>query len=225
MFKHLLLVLVLLLPATLLPAAQPTHQPIILVTGDSLSAAYGMALDQGWVTLLQRRLSEQGYPHKVVNTSVSGETTAGALARLPAELGRHKPAIVLIELGANDGLRGQSVKTLRSNLTKIVTLSRQAGAAPVLFEMRLPANYGPQYTEAFRKSFGTVANAEKVSLVPFMLAAIALDPQFFQNDGIHPTASAQPKLLDVVWPTLKPLLGKSAHQAHGPIGSAGTAPR
>lgn len=179
------------------------------MTGDSLSAAYGMALDQGWVALLQRRLSEQGYPHKVVNTSVSGETTAGALARLPAELSRHKPVLVLIELGANDGLRGQSVKVMRRNLEKLVGLSRQVGAKPVLFEMRIPANYGPQYTEDFRKSFGVVAAAEKVPLAPFMLATIALDPKSFQNDGIHPTAAAQPKLLEVVWPTLKALLGKS----------------
>ncbi|MGH8453892.1 MAG: arylesterase [Nevskiales bacterium] len=212
MLKHLLLILVLL-PLPAFAATQPTRQPTILVTGDSLSAAYGMALDQGWVALLQKRLREQGYPHAVVNTSVSGETTRGALARLPAELARHKPAIVLIELGGNDGLRGQPVKTLRGNLAKMVALSRQAGAKPVLFEMRLPANYGPQYTEDFRKSFGAVASAEKVPLVPFMLESIALDPKSFQNDGIHPTATVQPKLLDTVWPTLKPLLDQPTGKA------------
>jgi acyl-CoA thioesterase-1 len=212
MFKHLFLMLVLLLPAPAVAdaAAQSASQPIILVTGDSLSAAYGMGLDQGWVALLQRRLTEQGYPHTVVNTSVSGETTAGALARLPGELARHKPDIVLIELGANDGLRGQPVKTLRGNLKTIIALSRQAGAKPVLFEMRLPSNYGPQYTEAFRTSFGALAAAEKIPLVPFFLDSIALHSEWFQNDGIHPTAAAQPKLLEAVWPVLGLLLGKPA---------------
>jgi acyl-CoA thioesterase-1 len=209
MFKRLLLLLILLLPVS----ASATGAPTILVTGDSLSAAYGMALEQGWVALLQRRLSEQGYPHKVVNTSVSGETTTGALARLPDELARHKPAIVLIELGGNDGLRGQPLKALRENLRQMTALSRKAGAKPVLFEMQLPANYGPQYTGEFRQSFGMVARAEKTPLVPFMLANIALDPRAFQNDGIHPTAAVQPKLLDAMWPTLKPLLGQPAGKA------------
>lgn len=206
MLKQWLLVLVLLLPVT----TRAADAPVILVTGDSLSAAYGMALDQGWVALLQQRLQQQGYPHRVVNASVSGETTKGALSRLPAELKRHRPALVLIELGANDGLRGQPTKAMRENLRRMADLSRKAGAKPVLFEMRLPANYGPQYTEDFRQSFGTVAQAEKLPLVPFFMAAIALQPEWFLNDGIHPTAAAQPKLLDAVWPTLKPLLGKPA---------------
>jgi acyl-CoA thioesterase-1 len=203
MFKHLLLVLALLLPA--LPAT--AAQQVILVTGDSLSAAYGMALDKGWVALLQQRLSEQGYPHKVVNTSVSGETTAGGLARLPSELARHKPAIVLIELGANDGLRGQSLPRMRENLSRMIALSRKANAASALFEMRLPDNYGPQYTEDFRKSFGVVAKAEKVLLVPFLLAPLTTDAKWFQSDGIHPTAAAQIRMLDAIWPALESLLG------------------
>lgn len=187
--------------------AATTSAPTILVTGDSLSAAYGMALNEGWVALLQQRLRQQGYPHRVVNTSVSGETTAGALARLPTELGRHKPTIVLIELGGNDGLRGQPVKALRDNLGKMVKLSRKAGAVPVLFEMQIPANYGVTYTEAFRKAFAEVAQAHSVRLVPFLLSDIALDESAFQSDGIHPTAAVQPKLLDAVWPTITPLLG------------------
>lgn len=198
------------MPAPLMAAG--TAAPAILVTGDSLSAAYGMGLDQGWVALLQQRLKQQGYPHRVVNTSVSGETTRGALARLPAELARHQPAIVLIELGANDGLRGQPVQNLRENLRRMVTLSRKSGATPVLFEMRLPANYGAQYTEAFRQSFGELARAERVPLVPFFMAAIALDPVHFLEDGIHPNAAAQAKLLDAVWPTLAPLLGQPARR-------------
>jgi acyl-CoA thioesterase I len=209
MFKRLLLILVLL-PA--MAGAAPQRSPVILVTGDSLSAAYGMGLDQGWVALLQQRLKQQGYPHSVVNTSVSGETTRGALARLPAELARHKPAIVLIELGANDGLRGQPLAALRNNLRQMVVLSRKAGATPVLFEMRLPANYGPQYTEGFRQSFGEVAKAERVPLVPFFMAAIALEPANFLDDGIHPNVAAQPKLLEAVWPTLIPLLGPAVRQ-------------
>ncbi len=193
--------------------AADAHAPAILVTGDSLSAAYGIGLDQGWVALLQQRLKQQGYPHIVVNTSVSGETTRGALARLPAELARHKPAIVLIELGANDGLRGQPLKSLRENLRRMVALSRKAGATPVLFEMRLPANYGLQYTEAFRRSFGELAKVERVTLVPFFMSAIALDPAYFLEDGIHPNAAAQSKLLDAVWPTLKPLLDRGLRRA------------
>jgi acyl-CoA thioesterase-1 len=206
MLKRLLLILVLWLPA--LPAL--AAQPAILVTGDSLSAAYGIAVDKGWVALLQEKLQTQGYPHRVVNTSVSGETTSGALARLPDELARHRPAIVLIELGANDGLRGQPVKGMHANLTRMVALSRRAGAKPVLFEMRIPPNYGPQYTEAFRKCFAELAAAEKLPLVPFFMASIALQPEAFQADGIHPTAAAQPRLLEAVWPTLEPLLGKTA---------------
>jgi acyl-CoA thioesterase-1 len=206
MFKRLLLILIVLLPV---PAAA-ANPPVILVTGDSLSAAYGIAVEEGWVALLQQRLQSQGYPHRVVNTSVSGETTAGALARLSGELARHSPAIVLIELGANDGLRGQPVKTMRANLARMITLSRKVGARPVLFEMRIPANYGLQYAEAFHRSFGDLATAQRIPLVPFFLAPIVLDAGSFQGDGIHPTAAVQPKLLDAVWPTLEPVLGKVA---------------
>jgi acyl-CoA thioesterase I len=213
MIKSLLLFLVLLAPTLANPvmaaSSQATQAPVILVTGDSLSAAYGIGIEEGWVALLQKRLQAQGYPHRVVNTSVSGETTRGALARLPSELSQHKPAIVLIELGANDGLRGQSLKTMRENLARMVRLSQRAGARPVLFEMMLPANYGQQYTEDFRKSFANVARANGVPLLPFLLNSIALDPEAFQSDGIHPTAASQPRLLDAIWPALKPLLDRS----------------
>ncbi len=198
----------LVLPVSAMADGTQSSSPVILITGDSLSAAYGINIEQGWAALLQKRLREQGYPHRVVNTSVSGETTRGALARLPAELSRHQPKIVLIELGANDGLRGQPLKSMRENLTTMVKLSQQAGARPVLFEMQLPGNYGPKYTEEFRESFSTVAREQKVPLVPFFLATIALQTASFQNDGIHPTATAQPGLLDAVWPTLQPLLGR-----------------
>jgi acyl-CoA thioesterase I len=211
MIKSLLLFLALLVSTLANPAMAATQQaprvPVLLVTGDSLSAAYGIGIEEGWVALLQKRLQQQGYPHRVVNTSVSGETTRGALARLPTELAQHRPVLVLIELGANDGLRGQSLKTMRENLSTMVRLSRKAGAKAVIFEMRLPANYGPQYTEDFRESFTDVARSHGVPLVPFFLDSIALQAGSFQSDGIHPTTAAQPGLLEAVWPTLKPLLG------------------
>lgn len=187
-------------------AAKPAVPPVILVLGDSLSAGYGLPRDAGWVSLLERRLATQGYPHRVVNASISGDTSAGGLSRLPAALEAHRPQIVLVELGGNDGLRAQPVKQLRSNLERIVALSRAAGATPVLFEMQIPSNYGPAYTDSFAKVFGETAKTLKTPLVPFFLAAIATDPAQFQDDGIHPSAAAQPKLLDGVWPTLKPLL-------------------
>ena len=188
-------------------APAPAQAPKILAFGDSLSAAYGIQASQGWVALLQQRLRQEGYPHVVVNASISGETSAGGLARLPAALGQHKPAIVLLELGANDGLRALPVKNLRANLDKMLQLSRNAGAKPLLFEMRIPANYGPAYGESFTRTFTELGQATKTPVVPFFLMPIALDPVNFQDDGIHPSAAAQPKLLDAVWPTLKPLLG------------------
>jgi len=186
--------------------AAAAQAPKVLVFGDSLSAAYGIPAAQGWVALLQQRLQKEGYPHVVVNASISGETTAGGLARLPTALGQHQPAIVLLELGANDGLRGLPVKNMRANLEKMLQLSRQAGARPVLFEMRIPANYGAAYGNSFSASFSELSRGSRTPLVPFFLASIALDPAQFLDDGLHPAAAAQPKLLDAVWPTLKPLL-------------------
>ncbi|MBI2383739.1 MAG: arylesterase [Gammaproteobacteria bacterium] len=187
--------------------AAPAAGPAILVLGDSLSAGYGLDAGTGWVALLQQRLRAEGYPHRVVNASVSGETTAGGLSRLPAALDRHRPALVLIELGGNDGLRGLPVAALRENLARLVRISRQAGARPLLFEMRLPPNYGPAYGQDFAASFRQVAQAERVPLVPFFLAEFALDAEYFQDDGIHPNAAAQRPLLDAVWATLRPQLG------------------
>lgn len=180
--------------------------PALLVMGDSLSAGFGIPIEKGWVSLLQQRLRAQGYPHTVVNASISGETTAGGLARLPVALDTHQPEIVLIELGANDGLRGQSLKTLRANLTKMLTLSQKAGAKTAVLEMRIPPNYGPAYTTEFQAGFTKVASAQKATLVPFFLMPIVSMPEAFQDDGIHPTAEVQPLLLDAVWSHLKPLL-------------------
>lgn len=188
------------------PTAQAAQT--LLVFGDSLSAGYGLDAGSGWVSLLERRLETQAPGWKVVNASVSGETTAGGLSRLPATLDRVKPALVLIELGGNDALRGGKLDAMRDNLGHMVDLARKAGATPVVFEMRIPENYGPIYTRDFYTSFGTVAKAKRVPLVPFFLAAVATDrPRWFQDDGIHPNAGAQPQMLDAVWPTLAPLLG------------------
>jgi len=180
--------------------------PTILVFGDSLSAGYGIDVNSGWVQLLRDRLKDQGYPHQIVNGSVSGETTAGGLSRLPATLQRHPPDIVLLELGANDGLRGLPLETMRKNLEALVAASQDTGATVVLFEMRLPPNYGSEYTERFRAVFHAVAEDSGAVLLPFFMASIARDPANFQEDRAHPTAAAQPALLDAIWPTLEPLL-------------------
>lgn len=184
--------------------------PALVVLGDSLSAAYGIRVEEGWVALLQKRLREQGYGYRVVNASASGETTGGALARLPRILQVHRPAIVIVELGGNDGLRGVPVPEMRSNLERIVTLSRQAGAKVLVAGMRIPTNYGPQYTRQFTGTFAEVARKFDAALVPFFLERIALDDEYFQPDRIHPVAGAQPLLLDTVWPVLKPMLKKTA---------------
>lgn len=189
-------------------AAHASARPVVLVLGDSLSAGYGLDAGTGWVFLLEQRLKAQGFPHAVVNASISGETTAGGLARLPTLLQRHQPALVLVELGGNDGLRALPLKALRTNLERIVDSSSTAGATAVLFEMRIPDNYGAPYTEAFTQTFHTVAQARKVALVPFLLAPFATDPDAFQPDGIHPSAKVQPQILDTVWPALEPLLRK-----------------
>lgn len=183
--------------------ASDAKTPVWLVMGDSLSAAYGIPAAQGWVALLQQRLTSRGYRAQVINASVSGETTSGGLARLPALLQKHQPQVVLIELGGNDGLRALPVARLRDNLTQLIALSRAAGATPVVFEMQIPANYGVSYTGPFTASFAEIAKREKARLAPFILAPIATDTAAFQADGIHPTAAAQPKMLDTVWPALE----------------------
>ncbi len=165
-----------------------------------------MSLDQGWVALLQQRLKKEGCPHKVVNTSVSGETTSGALARLGDELKRYKPSIVIIELGGNDGLRGLSLESLRKNLLQMISLSQKAGSEVLLLGMRLPSNYGVTYTEQFHQQYMEIAKETGVQLVPFFLADIALDQANFQDDGVHPTVEAQPVMLDTVWPQLSTML-------------------
>jgi len=189
-------------------AAAATPRPI-LVLGDSLSAAHGIAAEDGWVTLLSRRLRESAPPRSVVNASISGETTSGGLARLPALLAEQKPSLVVIELGANDGLRGLPLAEIRANLAKMLTAVRAADAQTLLVGIELPVNYGPRYRDGLRSLYRDLAGEFNVPLVPFLLEGVALDPALMQDDGLHPNAAAQPKLLDNVWPVLQPALAKA----------------
>lgn len=174
--------------------------------GDSLSAAYGMPREAGWVALLQTRLNDRACGYRIVNASISGETTAGALTRLPHALEQHQPAIVILELGGNDGLRGIAVPEFRHNLTRLIELSRAAGAQVLLTGIHLPSNYGPQYTEKFFATYAALAAEYETALVPFFMEGVVLTAEWMQDDDIHPNAAGQPRLLDNVWPHLQPLL-------------------
>lgn len=185
-------------------------QPTVLVLGDSLSAGYGLSRSESWPSLLQQRITESGRPHRVVNASISGDTTRGGVARLPRALKIHQPALVVIELGGNDGLRGIPPEEIRRNLEELVRLSRDSGAAALLTGMLIPPNYGPQYTQEFLDAFRRVSADMDVPLTPFVLEDIALEPDMMQDDGIHPTALAQPLIVDKLWPWIEPLLGPPA---------------
>jgi acyl-CoA thioesterase-1 len=182
------------------------HERTLLVFGDSLSAAYGLRPEQGWVTLLQKRLQSEGYGYRVVNASVSGETTAGGLARLTRALEQNKPALVVLELGANDGLRGLPLKDVRTNLEAMIAASQRAGARVLLVGMLIPPNYGPKYSEGFALIYRQLASEQKLPLVPFLLDGVALEPGLMQEDGLHPKAEGEPRVLDNVWQHLRPLL-------------------
>ena len=184
-------------------AADP---PVLLVVGDSISAAYGLPPGVGWTDLLQKRLDARKLGYRVVNASISGDTTAGGRSRLPALLARHKPAIVVIELGGNDGLRGGSIASTRDNLAAMTSATKAAGARPLLIGMKLPPNYGPAYTRQFENVFAEVAKAEGAPLVPFFFEGFGEDAAAFQADRIHPTEATQARLLDNVWPTLERML-------------------
>jgi acyl-CoA thioesterase-1 len=185
------------------------EDPVILVFGDSISAGYGLErVDLGWVELLKTRLKRQGYGYQVVNASVSGETTAGALARLPRALQVHRPQIVILELGGNDGLRALPVPQMRDNFVRMIELATHAGAKVLLLGMRIPPNYGPQYTSQFESVYGELARSDRLPLVPFLMDHVALQPDLMQNDNIHPNVKGQPVLLDNVWPALEPMLRK-----------------
>jgi len=182
--------------------ANSAAAPTVLVFGDSLSAAYGIPRESGWVSLLERRLPG----HKLVNASVSGETTAGGLTRLPPVLAAHRPGIVILELGANDGLRGLSLQQTARNLEAMIDLVKKQGGEVLLVGMRLPPNYGPAYTRKFQELFEQVAKSRKVRLLPFLLAGMAERRDLYLPDGLHPDARAQPLLMDNVWRELKPML-------------------
>ena len=194
----------------LLFAASASAHPArtILVFGDSISAGYGIPVGQGWVALLQAKLEGLGYGYRVVNASVSGETTAGGLDRLPRALALHRPRILILELGGNDGLRALPVQQMRANLGRMLRLARSAGTSVVLLGMRMPPNYGPEYTAQFQRAFVDVAKAHRVAFVPFFLQGIATQPALMQADGLHPNVRGQALLLANAWRALGPMLRK-----------------
>lgn len=189
------------------PAAN-AENPKILIVGDSLSAAYGIPQQQGWAALLQKKLQLKNYRYDVVNASMSGETTSGGASRINTALQKTKPTIVILELGANDGLRGLPVNEMITNLSNIIRQSKQSGAKVLLIGMKIPPNYGPKYAEAFSQSYQRLSHEHKIPLVPFMLKNIAVQPDLIQQDGLHPNALAQPMILENIWPQLKLLLKK-----------------
>lgn len=186
--------------------AADSPPPVLLVVGDSLSASYGMYMDEGWVSLLGARLAEIGHPHRIINASISGETSGGGLARLPRVLERHQPAVVIIQLGGNDGLRGIDVDTLRGNLERMIRLSKAAGSEVILTGIKIPRNYRDEYYEAFEAVYPALAAQFDIAVVDFLLEGVALDPELMQADGIHPNVAAQPRLLDNVWPEVLQVL-------------------
>jgi acyl-CoA thioesterase-1 len=207
MSKPLLVILLSLLSATAVAATAPAaRNGPILVLGDSLSAAHRIPPESGWVHLLEQRLQAGAGKPRVVNASISGETTAGGLARLPKLLADEKPALVLVELGANDGLRGLPLAEIRANLTRILDGIRAAGARAVLLGIELPVNYGPQYRDGLRQMYRDLAGEFNAPLLPFLLDGVALDPDLMQDDGLHPKAEGEPRVLDNVWTVLEPAL-------------------
>lgn len=182
--------------------------PKILVYGDSLSAAYGIAQARGWVALLEERLRREKLDYSVVNASISGETTSGGLSRMSGSLTQHRPAIVVLELGANDGLRGLPVAETKRNLAQMIQLAQKAGARVLLVGLRMPPNYGPDYTREFDAAFAELARRYRLRRVPFLLEGMADRPELFQADRLHPTEAAQPILLENVWKELRPMLGR-----------------
>ena len=226
MLARFALLLAAVLSAVLSPLAAHANAnaPKILVIGDSLSAAYGLGPGQGWVDLMQKKLVTGSFPHKVVNASISGDTTAGGRARIGKALETHKPEIVVIELGGNDGLRGASVKEMKTNLEHMVTSADKAGAKVLLLGMQIPPNYGTRYVRDFVAVFADIASSRHVPYVPFFLSAFGDKADMFQPDRVHPNAKAQSLMLDAVWPVLAPMLSAMpiAQGAQGAQGTQGT---
>jgi acyl-CoA thioesterase-1 len=204
MIARLLLILALLV----VPPAHAASERVIVVVGDSISAGYGLAAGQVWVSLLEARLKAERLPYRVINASISGDTTAGGRTRLPALLAAHRPAVVVIELGGNDALRGQPLAATRANLDAMAMASQASGAKVLILGLKLPPNYGPAYVREFDALFEAVAKSRKAAFVPYLFDGFGEDLAYFQPDRIHPTAEAQPRILDNVWPALKPLLAQ-----------------
>lgn len=200
--RRLLILVFLLMSSPAFSADEPT----ILIFGDSLSAGFGIDVDQSWGTLLQTRLEDQGYEHRVVNASISGETTEGGVTRIPAALERFDPALVVLELGGNDGLRGFPPERLQENLVSIIEAAKSTGARVILLGIRIPLNYGPRYSAAFEDAFRQAAAAEEIPWIEFFMEGIALNEELLQDDRIHPNAEAQPMLLDNAWPIISEAL-------------------
>ena len=192
--------------AALFVAARAFAGQTIVVVGDSLSSGYGLIAEQSWVAMLRERLDAEAYGYDVVNASIAGDTSSGGLARLPRLLEQHSPAVVVIELGGNDGLRGQPVETLRANLAKMIELSQQRGARVLLAGMQIPPNYGPAYTRSLTAVYPELAMRYRVTLVDFLLDGVALHPELMQHDGIHPNAAGQKIVLENVWRVLRGVL-------------------
>ncbi len=195
-----------------LPVATSAGEGTLLILGDSLSAGYGMRVEQGWVALLAQRITAQGYPHRVVNASISGDTSNGALARLGPLLAEARPQFTVVELGGNDGLRGVPLDELRRNLDEILAQVCAAGSDVLLLPMKLPPNYGPAYTQGFEQIYRDLAAKHGVLLGLFLLEDIALKPELMQSDGIHPNAEAQPMILDRIWPLIESALGRETRE-------------
>lgn len=200
------MIITVLFVAWAFPLSANTVNKTIVVLGDSLSAGFGLEMRESWVSLLQQRLSAEGYGYQVVNASISGDTTTGGLARLPRVLEQHRPGIIIVELGGNDGLRGLPVQRLRTNLEQMIALAKDAGAQVVLAGIQIPPNYGLTYARSFAQVYPDVASQRQVPLIEFILEDVALDPALMQADGIHPNAAGQPIILDTVWAVIADLL-------------------
>ena len=214
---RLFLTLLLLVAALVPTVPRAEGSPVILIVGDSLSARYGLEFGEGWVDLLEERLAGEGYEYRIVNASISGDTTAGGRARLDAALARHSPALVIIELGGNDGLRGIPPATMKQNLDAMIRASRASGAAVALLGMRIPSNYGPRFTAEFEAVYTDLAAAHGVPLTGFFMEGVATNPAFMQADGIHPNAAGQARLLENAWPAIQAALGGTLAAAGGAL--------
>lgn len=202
----LFLLCIISITCSSLSQAAATRKPVIMVMGDSISAAYGIPPEKGWVSLLSERLQRQSFPHRVVNASISGDTTANGVYRMPEALEKHRPSLVIIELGGNDGLRGLSLDRMKKNLARMIEMALDADARVVLAAIRIPPNYGRRYTRAFYRTYEQLAQHYDVPLVPFLLESVGGRQAFIQDDGLHPTESAQPIILDNVWRVIEPQL-------------------